>query len=273
MTSKRKIQNQLVPADLRKHLQHELMRRCEDNARYSLRAFAKSLDIHHSTLSTILSGKRPLTGRATLELSKKLGLSPIDAKRYVDQAKKRKISLPLASQTIAEYSALSLDVFSAISEWYHDAILELTHLTHFQGDAKWIAKTLGLSVSEVNIASERLQNLKLLRIHPNGRWEDISRFNTNLPSNEFTSLAHRKYQKKILELSQNSIENIPREKRDHTSTTIAIDPADLPQVKEIIREFRLKLAAYLEQPDREPKAVYQLAVSFFPLTQDTERSS
>src|SRR3984957_9168996 len=51
-----------VPSgDFRMILQRELLLRCERNPQYSLRSFAKSLQIDPSTLSQILRGKRSIT--------------------------------------------------------------------------------------------------------------------------------------------------------------------------------------------------------------------
>ena len=51
-------------ARLRAVLAEEFMRRKRVNPRYSLRAFARSLALEHSTLSQLLRGKRPLTWKA-----------------------------------------------------------------------------------------------------------------------------------------------------------------------------------------------------------------
>jgi transcriptional regulator with XRE-family HTH domain len=49
---------------LRTILEAEFARRRNLNPRYSLRAFARSVDIEHSTLSQLLSGKRPMTWKS-----------------------------------------------------------------------------------------------------------------------------------------------------------------------------------------------------------------
>ena len=43
------------------------------NPHYSLRAYARDLGIHSSTLSQILKGKRPLPLKNSVEIVKKLG--------------------------------------------------------------------------------------------------------------------------------------------------------------------------------------------------------
>ena len=45
-------------------LQEEFARRTRSNPRYSLRAFAQSVGIEHSTISQLLRGKRSLTAKS-----------------------------------------------------------------------------------------------------------------------------------------------------------------------------------------------------------------
>ena len=58
----------------RLYRQSELARRCSKNPNYSVRAFAKSLSIEHSSLAKILSGKRLLTAPMIQRLAKNLEL-------------------------------------------------------------------------------------------------------------------------------------------------------------------------------------------------------
>src|SRR5689334_22299599 len=55
-------------------LRSELAKRCEKNERYSLRAFARDLDIEHATLSQLLRGQRELTAATVDRLARQLGL-------------------------------------------------------------------------------------------------------------------------------------------------------------------------------------------------------
>lgn len=58
----------------REFLQNELANRCSENTSYSLRAFARSLSIDHSSLSQILRGKRKLTKSSIHRLGEEIGL-------------------------------------------------------------------------------------------------------------------------------------------------------------------------------------------------------
>lgn len=258
----------LESRDFRSYLQQELIRRCEKNPGYSLRSFARSLGIHHTTLSRLLAGKRGLNSRSIQRLCEALKLSQAEASLYLKQGESGGGGTAQEKNSeSARYQNLALDTFISISEWYHDAILELTHIQGFKGDPKWIAKRLGLKLSQVKTAVERLQRLELLAITPRNLWVDLSRDNTTNVSNDITSAALRKLQKQILELSMQALEEIPRTHRDHTSTTLAIDAADLPEIKERMKKFRFELTSFVQRRSVKANAVYQLAVSFFPLTQ------
>jgi transcriptional regulator with XRE-family HTH domain len=246
--------------DFRGLLQQELARRCSANPNYSLRSFARSLAVEPSALSQILSGKRPLTEKMKLRLGAALGLSVEALKR-----------LPASDRTAPGFQQLTLDAFAVVSDWYHYAILELLFLEDFQANASWISRRLKITKSEANMAIERLFRLGLLERAEDGSWADTSQNNrlTHLVPG-VSSDAARKYQSQLLELSKGAVQEIPIDKRNHTSATFCFDPEDLPKATERIREFRRKFANDF-QPKKKAKEVYQIQISFFPLTHSIEK--
>jgi hypothetical protein len=62
-----------------------------------------------------------------------------------------------------------------------------------------------------------------------------------------------------------AMEAAPTRRLEHSSTTLAISTASLPNVLERIARFRRELIALLEQ-DSLRDDVYQLVISFFPVT-------
>ena len=64
-------------------LQQELERRCQKNPRYSLRSFAKYLEIDPSALSKILNGKRPLGKRLIRRFAFKLALTQEETLKFL----------------------------------------------------------------------------------------------------------------------------------------------------------------------------------------------
>lgn len=256
------MQSELTPKkDFREFLKKEFVKKCQDNPKYSLRAFAKKLNMSHATLSHLVRGKRPLTAQTILYLAKALGLSPRQlAQFHIPSGRtNHKVKENLKFQPI------ELDTFEVVSDWYHDAILELTKVKQFKSDTAWIAKVLGISKREVSTAIKRLECLKLLKTKEKDKWLDESQFNTTI-KNDFTTVALRKLQRQVLEKALVALEQVPYEKRDQSSVTLSINSHDFPQIKKIICDFRRKLSHYLQKKGSVPTQVYQLGISFYPLT-------
>jgi uncharacterized protein (TIGR02147 family) len=243
------------------------MRRSGKNPRYSLRAFARSLGVNHATLSSILSGKRTITTDTFEKFAKTLGLEPkqVDAFKVLEKAD--------GDDTPRSYYLLQQDAFNAISEWYYDAILELSLIPNFKLEPSVIAASIGITALQAKIALETLERLELLVREKSGRLKIQHQNSTNILDPDFTTAAQKKYQRSVLEKSQDALENIDRKLRDHTSTTMAIESKDLPEVKKLIQKFRHDLNAYLQRPKSKPDSIYQLQVSFFPLTANSNQKS
>lgn len=248
--------------DFRRLLQDTLINRCKANSSYSLRAFAKQIQLEPSFLSKLLSGKRRATHRVISKVANRLSLSPEETQTYISGASKK----PSGPVEQTEYQNLAMDHFRMIADWYHYAILELTLLQDFESDASWIAKKLGIKKIEAQAALERLERLEMLTKNKKGEYENTSGNNTTV-GNEFTAVAFRKLQKQILTQALHALENDPIEKRDQSSMTMAIDPALIPQAKEKIKKFRRELCTFLQENNRPKKEVYQLSVSLFAVTE------
>lgn len=255
----------LTASNFRQHLQDELVERCRNNPNYSLRSFARSLKVEPSALSQMINGKRPITEKMKFRLGSALGLS-------VTQL----ANLPATKPNAIEASEnspqqLALDTFAIISDWYHFAILELTYTEGFKVDSAWISRRLGITKSEVNIAFERLKRLKLIQQDKDGRWIDASENGelTHLNPN-MTSDAARKYQCQLLDLSKRAVQEVALEKRNHTSATLCFDPEDMTSAIQRITDFRRAFARDFQPKQKKGKEVYQLQISFYPLTQQKE---
>ncbi len=241
-------------------LQKQFTDRCKKNSKYSLRSFAKYLNIDPSTLSQILNGKRKISIKATQDLCNKLSATTNELQRFG--------LLEGQLDTDLNYQQLNLDMFSVISEWYHYAILELTFISGFKSDPKWIAKQLSITVHEAQSAIERLKRLGLL-LEENNNLIKSSRRLTNYGSIN-TSQAHKELQRQILAKAQIAIDECPQEQKDITSMTMAIDPKNLDKAKLLIRNFRRELCELLEDGDQE--IVYNLGIQLYPISNKKEHS-
>jgi uncharacterized protein (TIGR02147 family) len=250
-------------------LKKELAQRCQKNVRYSVRAFARALDVDVGALSRILSGKQIPSYKLAQKVAAHLDLTPTEHEFFISSVAEKHQSRDLQrlSPILRSYkkssapAALDIDHYRVIADWYHFAILELTFVSDFESNPRWISKQLGISITETKLAIERLTRCGLL-MERNGRYiktqEQLSSSNKHL-----TTPALRRNQKQFLEKAVHSLENDPIEDRNMSSMTMAIDPEKIPTAKLMIREFNQALCQFLESGKR--KRVYNMEIAFYPL--------
>ena len=128
-----------------------------------------------------------------------------------------------------------------------------------------IGNRLGIHVEEVRDAIARLQRLNFIQLN-NGMIKVLSP-NTTWTNNQKTSDAPKKFQKTLLQKSLEAIDHIPFGQRNNGSVTLAINSERLTEFKEKLKEMRKELATFFQADDEKNlNQVYQLTVSFFPLT-------
>lgn len=245
--------------DYRHCLKAELDRRKRINPSYSLRCMARDLDLNPGFLSMLLNGTGNLSPKRAVKVFQDLGYSPTQIQGILRLMQSQKYDL--TEDGSSEIVTLNLDAFHVISDWYHYAILELTFCSDFCSEPAWIAERLKISSAEAEEALTRLIRLGLAK-EENGvvtKNDTFLAIPTNQPSHAF-----RSFHAQMLEKAKDAIESIPVTLRDITGTTIAVDTARLPLVKEEIARFRQRIAELMDGAN--PDQVYQLAVQFFPLT-------
>lgn len=248
-----------TPPDIVSFLRAEFAKRCRSNPRYSLRAYAKSLDLDQSLLSKILRGTRQLSNRKLDDVGRRLGLSPAEIQALSRETKSRSESY--------SYQQVAEDVFNVISDWYHFALLELLKVESPKCSSGRLASRLGIHATEVDEALARLERLGYLQAteqgwvlqSPNNSWSDL----------EVTTAARRNLQKSLLRKSIDAIDNMNFEVRENGSLTIACDEALIPEIRKKIKKFRQELDSFT-QAHGNYNQVYQVVTSFFPLTQKLE---
>jgi uncharacterized protein (TIGR02147 family) len=247
--------------DFRAFLQSELTRRCKANPRYSLRAFAGYLELDPSFLSKLLSGKRAVTAPVVDSITSKFTLSS----EQVEKFKQGLLPHRSKESTPISYQNLTLDHFKIISQWEHFAILELTTVKGFKPSVEWIAHSLGISFNEAFDAVNRLFQNGFLKTDETGAWLNSSGNNTTI-HHALTTKALKELQTQLLSKAVEALQNTPLSLRDQSALTLALNSKQLPRAKELLRKFRREFDEILQQDQDHRDSVYQLTVSFFPLT-------
>lgn len=175
-------------------LNHEFDLLQARNSSYSLRAFAKKLEINPSGLSLILRGKRNVSLKMAKQLLDKLG---------IENSKKQDILK--IEEEITEHRVLNKDILYVLSEWYYDALLELIKLKDFKTDLNWISDALGLPVDTVNEALSRLERLNFID-RSESEWKVLD-FGYSFNSNVYTNAILKKYQRNALNNSKKALDS------------------------------------------------------------------
>ncbi|WP_413575818.1 DUF4423 domain-containing protein [Bdellovibrio sp. HCB290] len=89
------MQEQIKNSDFRQFLEDELARRSQNYPRYSLRAFARHLEVDSSFLSKILNGKRTVTMRTIRMFGERLNLPGEQLQQFAEVSREKKMKRKL----------------------------------------------------------------------------------------------------------------------------------------------------------------------------------
>ena len=204
-----------------------------------------------------MRGKRALTPKTIERFGERLKLNRRAIQQYIDYEQSRP-----KTDNLRGVRQLARDAASAISDLHHYAILELIRLKDFRPDSRWIARVLGITTDEVNIALTRLIRLGLLEMTEPGKWTDKSGDAVSSVE-DFANLAVQRLAAQVKRASQNAKE--ATDYRYHSSTTVAVDTTKIDAVIGLFQKFEHELSQYLSSAD-EPDDIYQIELSLFPIT-------
>ncbi len=276
----------MITENYRDILKHALGERCQRNPRYSLRAFARDLQLNPAHLSEVLNGKKGLSLNIAQAISKILGFSPEEKKVFCalveSQHARSRAGKTLAKDLLEklkkdrdevdpQFRILTIDAFQATSNWYHFAILQLMQLDAFQSDKrtdiKRISKALGISPIEVQLAIETLKRLEVIE-ERNGKLlvlENYIASTSGVPSD-----ALKKWHRQVLEKAMNALTLQSVDERDFSSIFFPIPRKALPEITAEIKSFRRRLCRKYS-PMIPKEEVYSLSIQFFKLTNTMEQ--
>lgn len=125
--------------DLRERLEQEFNRRLARNPRYSMRAFARSLSLHHTTVVRLLNGTRTASPTLLRDVGCRLGLSPEELRIAQQQADATRI-------------------------------LAASQSPDFRADSRWIAMKTGIELDDVNRVLHLLIHERRLVMSATNAW-------------------------------------------------------------------------------------------------------
>lgn len=234
------------------------------NPNYTMRSFAKKLEISSGALSEILKKNRRITRKQAEKIVSKLDLDNKQKQEFFEPFVIKEKIENIGNDVPKKINQDNLE----IEHWKIFAILNLIETDNFIFDSSWIAKRLALRENEVREILDYLISEKLLVITKNSQLKrTINRLKT---SDGQQSEKIKNGHLTNCDLAKRSIDGVPLEKRDFSSITMPIDPEKLPEAREIIRKFQSEIYALLNTGSITE--VYKLNIQLFPLTNPKVKS-
>lgn len=233
---------------LLKHFQERKNR----NTSYSLRAFARDMQVSVSALSQYLSRKRDLSKSNKMNILNRLQFSPLERQIFLERKP--------GSKSDQAKALLSEDLFNAIGDWISFALLSLAKI-NYDADPQGLSKRLAVDTTTVQRALERLIRLKLIQIKNHKLKRTENSFST---TDDIPSQAIRKFHLSALQKAQEALADEPIERRDYTAMVFPASTKNMNEIKKILRSAQNRIAKLAHTNDADD--VFVMAMQYFPLT-------
>lgn len=242
-------------------IQTEFNKRKIKNEKYSLRAFAKKINVEHSMLSKILSKKRPITFevanrifialKVELSIRNSLLLTLVDERQYIP------------GQQDNEFVFLSEKELGLTYRWYFYGILSALEIEQFTHTPEGLSEFLQIPITIVIRTLKILTKLGAIEI------DSVSK-KIKLTGNCYSTSNNSKSDSLIKAHIDHINESIKylrcgNIQGDYTGSTMSIPIDKLDEARRRIKEFRRSLAAWLSEDSCRKTDVYRINIQLFPL--------
>lgn len=252
-----------------------LEQRKRRNPRYSLRSFARDLEMSPARLSETLdpSRKQGLSAVSARKIAAALKLDTTQTEFFCDlvesehgrspAARKVAVRRLVAWRSATMFTQMQADAFAMIAEWHHLALVELTFLESFRADTTWIAAMLGISAEEASAAVERLLRVGALR--EDGERGLVAVSNRRQVDSPVPSSAVRSFHRSVLGKAQEALDGQSMSERTMRSVFMPVRPEQVAKVREMMRAFQNQVLDEATGAKGGATEVYCLAAQFFRL--------
>jgi len=247
-------------------LNNEFDKKKRINKHYSLRAYAKKLEIDSSNLSAILKNKRPLPQRRIHTFVKKLNLTKTEGELFRLSAQREATQIDkIRLSKIKKKYLVEKKYNNIIRKNIYYAFLQLIKTNDFNPNHDNICAKLNSTKSELEQVINELTELHFIKKCSKRGYKRVV---SSLESSEDVpnSLIKESHKESMLEALK-KIDIIDIDKRDYSSVTMAIDPLKINQAKAIIREFQDKLTSLLTSSENITE-VYQFNCQLYPYSNE-----
>ncbi len=243
-------------------LREEFLRRMHRSPRYSQRAFARDLGLTQGFLSLVMRGRRRLSLANAKDIALRLDWPEEKVQRFqkfveISHLRSDQVSPEIKESADFPFQKMALPDFDRVSHWYYFALVELTELKSFRADFRWLAKKLGITALEAEIAIRDLISIGLLELSRG----ILKKKTKNYTIPEVSSEAIRRHHRQVLGQAIAALDAQPLAEREFGSLTLAFEAQEIDAAKEMIRQFQARFTKRFGSA--KANSVYQLNMSFF----------
>lgn len=239
-----------------------------NNPQFSLRAFAKKLEMSAGSLSEILNGKRALSSENAKKIIDKLKVEGEEEVLFLKSVEysQVKISSLLKKQKDQKIHYLEDNYinYKIMMEWEHYAILAFFDHPDFSSDLDVIATKFNLNPERVNEVLSNLSKAGLIQRKGNmyfkGNFDDVAFDVVNKTDSLY------KIRRNVIKLAYDKFSTINQENSHYASRTLSVSPQNLNRAMTLMDEFVDTLNVLLGDGDIHD--VYKFSMQLYPLSTD-----
>lgn len=171
----------------------------------------------------------------------------------------------LRSRTYKKFHPLSELQYRYFDIWYYPVVRGLVALPGFKEDPEWIAGMINppITATEAKSAIEALTELGLLSRNESG---NLVQSNTTVTtSSAIISSSLATYHREMMKRAAESIDRVPRHKRDLSALTLDLSQETAKLIGEMLEKFRREVVEVASR-DQNIDSVYQLNIYLFPVS-------
>jgi uncharacterized protein (TIGR02147 family) len=241
---------------------------------FSYRFLATKLGVNGGLIARIFNGQAHLSLKHLEVICKTYGLEGVEQEYFEELLRFGRAKIQKDwERHFARMQGLRGESFRTVADaqleyygaWQHNALRTLLSILPFKGQGY---RRLGarlvppLDADSTRKSLELLESLSLIEQGKDGFWKVPDRFIST--GEKWQSAMIGRFQKEMIRLSGESMENIGKELRDISSLTLPFSRQFLETARERIRKFRQEMLALARECEQED-SVYQLNIQLFPL--------
>ncbi|HNY32624.1 MAG TPA: TIGR02147 family protein [Fibrobacteria bacterium] len=267
--------------DYRDILKEAFEERKQATPLFSYRMLAENFGLDTSNMFRILQKDSHLPARCQSRAVEFIGLTGRGAEYFLLLIAYARERNPKARAEILEKAMDLRDVerrklteqeLAYYRDWYVVAVRSLLEVMDGKARPAELATRLSPAVTEAQ-AGQALDLLLELGLVKKASSERLVLSDAHLTAGgEEKTEAVRQFQRQILSLASEALERFPRETRDISTITFAVDHDAFVEIREMLRECRRQIQKRIED-SRKPDRVMQLAMALFPLAPSTGTSA